>query len=132
VRLIDDSYNASPAAVQAMLASLAATPTRGRRVAVLGEMRELGSASATLHEDSGRAAARVADVLVAIGGPAAEGLAVGARVAGLPAANVHRFADSASAAAAIATIVAPGDLVLVKGSRGTRTDLVVDRLVEGG
>jgi UDP-N-acetylmuramoyl-tripeptide--D-alanyl-D-alanine ligase len=131
VRVVDDSYNASPDAVLAMLAALSRTPTPGRRVAVLGEMLELGAASHSLHEDCGRAAARAGvQELVVIGGPDADGLVDGAREGGLPPARVHRFADSATAADAISAIVAPGDLVLVKASRGTRADVVVDRLMK--
>jgi UDP-N-acetylmuramoyl-tripeptide--D-alanyl-D-alanine ligase len=130
-RLVDDSYNASPAALAAMLQALAATATGGRRIAVIGEMLELGEGSHALHAACGRAAAEAGvDDLVVIGGPAADGLVDGAREAGLPADRIHRFADSASAAAAVATLVGAGDLVLVKGSRGTRTDLVSDRLRE--
>jgi UDP-N-acetylmuramoyl-tripeptide--D-alanyl-D-alanine ligase len=128
-RLVDDSYNASPAAVQAMLRALQATPASGRRIAVLGEMLELGDAAYTLHEACGRAAAAAGvDALVVIGGSAASGLAHGAAAAGLDAARIHRFDTSAEAADAMPALIGPGDLVLVKGSRGTRTDLVVDRL----
>lgn len=127
-RLVDDSYNASPAAATRALESLAATPTT-RRVAVLGEMRELGDLALALHTDCGRAAvAAHVDELVVVGGPAADGLADGARAAGLAAERIHRFAESAQAANAIDAIVRPGDLVLVKGSRGTRTDIIADRL----
>jgi len=58
VRVVDDSYNASPAAVMAMLQALASTKVEGRRIAVLGEMLELGEAALDLHESCGRAAAR--------------------------------------------------------------------------
>ncbi|MCC7043218.1 MAG: UDP-N-acetylmuramoyl-tripeptide--D-alanyl-D-alanine ligase [Acidobacteria bacterium] len=129
-RVIDDSYNASPAALDAALSALAATPSRGRRVAVVGEMLELGASASPLHEACGRSAAKAGvQVLVAIGGEAADALVRGAVDAGLPVAGVHRFADSASAAKAIGQLVTDGDLVLVKGSRGTRTDLVVDQLM---
>jgi UDP-N-acetylmuramoyl-tripeptide--D-alanyl-D-alanine ligase len=129
VRLVDDSYNASPAAMQAMLAALAATPTHGRRVAVLGEMLELGDDARSLHRDCGRAAARAhVDELIVVGGPAAEGLVEGASAEGLTASQIHRYADSASAADNVARLVIAGDLVLVKGSRGTRTDIIADRL----
>jgi UDP-N-acetylmuramoyl-tripeptide--D-alanyl-D-alanine ligase len=131
-RLVDDSYNASPAAVRMMLDALAATATSGRRVAVLGEMLELGASAVALHEASGRDAARVrVDELVVVGGPAADGLVRGAVDAGLSASHIHRFADSASAADAVRRLIGPGDLVLVKGSRGTRTDIIADRLKEG-
>lgn len=127
-RLVDDSYNASPAAVLRALEALAATPAT-RRVAVLGEMRELGALAMSLHVDCGAAAAAAGvDELIVIGGIAAEGLVEGAVRAGLPAARIHRFADSAAAADVVPGLVRPGDLVLVKGSRGTRTDIVADRL----
>jgi UDP-N-acetylmuramoyl-tripeptide--D-alanyl-D-alanine ligase len=132
VRIVDDSYNASPAAVAAMLAALAATPAAGRRIAVLGEMLELGDASRDLHEACGRAAAEAGvHTLVAIGGPVADGFAAGAIAAGLPGSRIFRYTDSASAAEPVARLVGADDLVLVKGSRGTRTDIVADRLVEG-
>jgi UDP-N-acetylmuramoyl-tripeptide--D-alanyl-D-alanine ligase len=98
-------------------------------VAVLGEMLELGEASRALHAECGRAAARAhIDELVVVGGPPAEGLVDGAVTGGLPAAHIHRYADSASAADDVARLVTTGDLVLVKGSRGTRTDIIADRL----
>jgi UDP-N-acetylmuramoyl-tripeptide--D-alanyl-D-alanine ligase len=130
-RLVDDSYNASPAAVQAMLAALAATPTAGRRIAVLGEMLELGASSHALHVTCGRAAmAAGVDELIVIGGAPADGLVEGAIAAGFAGDRLHRFADSATAAPIVADLLRPGDLVLVKGSRGTRTDIVADRLLE--
>jgi UDP-N-acetylmuramoyl-tripeptide--D-alanyl-D-alanine ligase len=132
-RVVDDSYNASPSAVQAMLQALAATPQSGRRVAVLGEMQELGTEARALHERCGRAAAEAGvEELVVIGGVVADGLASGAIQAGLRGAHVHRYYDSASAAARVPALIRPGDLVLVKGSRSTRTDLVADALVGAG
>jgi UDP-N-acetylmuramoyl-tripeptide--D-alanyl-D-alanine ligase len=132
-RVVDDSYNASPAAMRAMLAALAVTPTTGRRIAVLGEMLELGASAHALHAECGRAAASAGvDELVVVGGAAADGFVAGARAGGLPAERIHRFADSASAAPFVPPLVGPDDLVLVKGSRGTRTDLIVDRLMEAG
>lgn len=127
-RVVDDSYNASPAALLRAFEALAATPAT-RRVAMLGEMRELGDLAATLHVACGRAAvAAGVDELVVVGGPIADGLAKGARASGLAPERIHRFADSASAADAAASIVRAGDLVLVKGSRGTRMDIIADRL----
>jgi len=129
--LVNDSYNASPAAVRSMLDALGATPVAGRRIAVLGEMLELGEAARALHESCGQAAvaAKVTE-LFAIGGPAADGYVDGAVAAGLARQRIHRFPDSAAAADAIVALVQPGDLVLVKGSRGIRTDLVADRLLQ--
>jgi UDP-N-acetylmuramoyl-tripeptide--D-alanyl-D-alanine ligase len=68
------------------------------------------------------------DVLLTIGGASAAALAEAAVAAGLPRDRVRHFATSEEAAAAAAAVVKGGDLVLVKGSRGVRTDLVVDRL----
>jgi UDP-N-acetylmuramoyl-tripeptide--D-alanyl-D-alanine ligase len=131
-RVVDDSYNASPAATQAMLQALGATHTAGRRVAVLGEMLELGDSARSLHEACGRAAAAIGvDELVAVGGPNADGFVEGAVAHGLARGRTHRFQDSQSAAARIGALVHAGDLVLIKGSRDARMDVVVDRLKEG-
>lgn len=128
-RLVDDSYNASPAAMRHALASLAATPA-SRRVAVLGEMRELGALSASLHRDIGAAAAAAGVArLFAIGGDDARAMADAAVAAGI---DAEWFATSAAAAEAVPSRIAAGDLVLVKGSHGTRTDIVADRLKERG
>ncbi|MEO8480706.1 MAG: UDP-N-acetylmuramoyl-tripeptide--D-alanyl-D-alanine ligase [Acidobacteriota bacterium] len=130
-RVVDDSYNASPAAVLAAIATLAATQVDGRRIFVLGDMLELGGQSQTLHRACGEAAADAGiDLLITIGGADADAAARGAIERGLSPDRVHRFADSVSAAPAVAALVRPGDLVVIKGSRGTRTDLVADRLRE--
>jgi UDP-N-acetylmuramoyl-tripeptide--D-alanyl-D-alanine ligase len=130
-RVVDDSYNASPMAVVAALAALAVTPASGRRLAVLGEMLELGGQSRALHARCGAAAVTAGvEALVVVGGPDADGLVDGALSAGMPAVQIHRFADSTAAAPFVAELVEPGDLVLVKGSRATRTDIVADALVE--
>ncbi len=128
-RLVDDSYNASPEAVNVMLSTLSVTRVTGRRIAVLGEMRELGDDARAWHADCGRAAARAGvDLLVAIGGSVADGFVDGAREAGLSPERIMRFDDSLSAAEPVAALLQSGDLVLDKGSRGTRTDIVADRL----
>jgi UDP-N-acetylmuramoyl-tripeptide--D-alanyl-D-alanine ligase len=130
IRVIDDSYNASPAAVDAMLAALAATPAAGRRVAMIGEMRELGDAAFALHVACGRAAARAkVDLLVVVGGADANGLVEGAEDGGLDASRIHRYDTSTHAADRIEALLQPRDMVLVKGSRGTRMDVVADRLL---
>ncbi|OFW35486.1 MAG: hypothetical protein A3F70_16035 [Acidobacteria bacterium RIFCSPLOWO2_12_FULL_67_14] len=130
VVLIDDSYNSSPDALRRALDVVAGTRGASRRVAVLGEMLELGAQSLALHEASGRrAAAARLDRLATIGGEAARRLAAAAVEAGMPEAAVSHFPDSAAASGEVAATIRPGDLVLVKGSRGTRTDLVSDRLM---
>jgi UDP-N-acetylmuramoyl-tripeptide--D-alanyl-D-alanine ligase len=126
--VIDDSYNANPTATQGALDVLRTSRTPGRRVAVLGEMLELGERSTILHEAVGRAAAGRVDLLVTVGGAPARALAEGAIAAGLARPNVQYFQTSDEAAASTASLVRAGDLVLVKGSRGVQTDKVVDRL----
>jgi UDP-N-acetylmuramoyl-tripeptide--D-alanyl-D-alanine ligase len=127
ITVIDDSYNANPAATKRAVGVLAAAQAP-RRVAILGEMLELGDHSLALHEDVGRAvaAARI-DQLLTIGGAAARALADSAERAGMTARVRHYPTSDEAADAAVATI-ADEDLVLVKGSRGVRTDRVVERL----
>jgi UDP-N-acetylmuramoyl-tripeptide--D-alanyl-D-alanine ligase len=128
VTLIDDSYNANPTATRLALDVLRGGSVR-RRVAVLGEMLELGDRAVALHQDVGRAAA-AADLglLLTVGGPAAAAMADAAVAAGLGAERVRYAATSDEAAEALTRLVRPGDLVLVKGSRGVRTDRIVERL----
>ncbi len=133
VIVIDDSYNSSPAALRKALDVLAHDGGGHRRIAVLGEMLELGGHAERLHRECGTAAAGAGlALLVAVGGRAARAIADGAREAGMPAAAVHYMEGSVAAAAFVAEVVRPGDLVLVKGSRGIRTDVIVDRILGGG
>jgi UDP-N-acetylmuramoyl-tripeptide--D-alanyl-D-alanine ligase len=128
VTVIDDSYNSSPSALQRSL-DVVARSWGARRIAVIGEMLELGELSLPLHEECGRAAARSKLArLVTIGGEPARALGEAAIAAGMPRASVVHYASSTDAAGAIAAGLTAGDVVLVKGSRGTRTDLVVERL----
>jgi UDP-N-acetylmuramoyl-tripeptide--D-alanyl-D-alanine ligase len=127
--LIDDSYNSSPAALLRALEVVASESRVARKVAVLGEMLELGDRSIDLHRQAGRAAAKSGlRLLFAIGGEAARALAEAAVEAGMPAAAVKYVTRSERAIAEVASEIRAGDLVLVKGSRGTRTDLVADRI----
>jgi len=129
ITIIDDSYNANPTATRRAIEVLTRSASAGRRIAVLGEMLELGDRASDLHASVGRAAAAAnVDVLLAVGGAPAAALAAAAVAAGLSKDAVRYFATSAEAAEAAVATVKTGDLVLVKGSRGVRTDLVVDRL----
>jgi UDP-N-acetylmuramyl pentapeptide synthase len=121
--IIDDSYNASPAAVEEALATLKAFPTTGRRIAVLGDMLELGRYSVIEHERVSTLAGASADVVVAVGIRArAFANAVGK-------AEVLLFDNAHAAAAALAGYVQEGDVVLVKGSQSIRTERVVKALL---
>jgi len=129
--LVDDSYNSSPAALKRALDVIANEPRAVRKVAVLGEMLELGAFSAELHRNAGRAAAAAGlNALFVVGGVPARELGDAAIAAGMAPAAVTYFDQSAAAASAIAAAVRSGDVVLVKGSRGTRTDIIADRIVE--
>jgi UDP-N-acetylmuramoyl-tripeptide--D-alanyl-D-alanine ligase len=129
VTLIDDSYNSSPAALKRSLETVRNATGSARKVAVLGEMLELGDHAVRLHEECGWAAAQSGlDLLVAVGGPPAVRLADAARTAGMPPSAVVHVATSAEAADLAQKKIRAGDLVLVKGSRGIGTDLVVERL----
>jgi UDP-N-acetylmuramoyl-tripeptide--D-alanyl-D-alanine ligase len=129
ITLIDDSYNSSPAALKRALETVLAATGSARKAAVLGEMLELGAHSVALHEECGAVAARSGlDLLITVGGEPARALAAGAIHAGLAPAAVVCVATSEEAAAAALRRIRPGDLVLVKGSRGIGTDLVVERL----
>jgi len=131
VMLVDDSYNSSPSALKRALDVIAKEPRATRKVAVLGEMLELGAFSADLHMDAGRTAAAAGlDALFVVGGEPARTLAKGAIAAGMSPDSVTFFEQSAAAAPAIAAALRTGDVVLVKGSRGTRTDVIADRIAE--
>jgi len=96
---------------------------------VLGEMLELGDHSIRLHEQCGRAAGEASlDLLIAVGGDAASHLATAARSAGMAETAVVYARTSEEAADIALEKIRPGDLVLVKGSHGIHTDVVVDRL----
>jgi UDP-N-acetylmuramoyl-tripeptide--D-alanyl-D-alanine ligase len=127
LRILDDTYNANPTSVGAALATLAAAADAPRRVVVLGDMLELVAISESAHREMGRAVA---------GSGAAEFIGVGrwaqvavdaARQAGL--AESHHVSTFEDTVALLLKRLAPGDAVLVKGSRGMRMERVVDALV---
>ena len=130
VVVVDDSYNASPLALETALAIMSTDTRPGRRIAVLGEMLELGDRAFELHCGVGRAAAAAGlDLLVTVGGGTARALGTAAAAAGLSADAVFHCETSDEAAERVLKLIQDHDLVLVKGSRRVRTDLVVSRLV---
>jgi UDP-N-acetylmuramoyl-tripeptide--D-alanyl-D-alanine ligase len=128
-RILDDTYNAAPDSMAAALDLLASLP--GRRIAVLGEMLELGELSDDAHRKVGAHAAQAAQLLVAVG-PFGALYANGARDAGMNAANIIEARDRAAAITALERNLRPGDVVLVKASRGAELDLLVDELRQLG
>lgn len=123
--LIDDSYNASPGSVTAALDLLAGLP--GRRVAVLGEMLELGEAHDAGHLAVGEAAGRTVELLIVVGAGAGE-IVAGARAAGLDPTRIHHVADADDALEALRPRLRDDDVVLIKASRGIGLDRIVDQL----
>src|SRR5215471_9078480 len=125
VQFLDDSYNANPDSMKAALRTLVELDTEGKRIAVLGEMRELGAESERGHRDIGETAATLGiNQLITIG-DTAELIAEGARTAGLD--KVSSVRSTAEAARLLGEIVEPGDLVLIKGSRAARTEQVIEQ-----
>jgi UDP-N-acetylmuramoyl-tripeptide--D-alanyl-D-alanine ligase len=122
VTLIDDCYNANPMSMRAALDDLAQTAGEARTVAVLGDMLELGQDEREFHRQIGEHADTLdVDVLVTVG-PLA--VAIGERFEG----EVYPVADAGEAAALVPELLAPGDVVLVKGSRGVGLELVTEAL----
>jgi UDP-N-acetylmuramoyl-tripeptide--D-alanyl-D-alanine ligase len=128
--LINDSYNSSPAALHAMIKVLAATPEYRRRILAAGEMRELGASSPQLHREAGSFAAKTGkiDWIVGVEGDAAQ-IVEGAVAGGLSKAQTKFFASSEQAAEFLSDLVEPGDLLLVKGSRGVKMERIVEALL---
>lgn len=133
VIVYDDSYNANPSALEMALDVIAGDRRPRRRVAFLGEMLELGAAAIDLHRAVAPAVVRAGvERLVTVGGDAARALGDAAVGEGLPAGNVTHVPTSDRAADLVPDVVRAGDLVFVKGSRGTRMERVVDRLRGAG
>lgn len=120
ISVLDDTYNANPASVLAALRTLVELPRRGRAVVVLGDMLELGEAEEALHAEVGEAAARLGVEVVVAVGPRSRSTAEAARGNGVE--SVHVVSDAEEAARLLPTLIRPGDVVLVKGSRGMRME----------
>src|SRR6266403_2944309 len=124
VQFIDDSYNANPDSMKAALRTLVELDADGKRIAVLGEMRELGSESERGHREVGETAATFGiDQLITIG-DMGELIAQAARAAGLKKASPVR--STSEAAELLGEIAEPGDLILVKGRRSACTEQVIE------
>lgn len=129
VQFIDDSYNANPDSMKAALRTLVELEADGKRIAVLGEMGELGAESAAGHREVGEKAATLGvDHLIAIG-DGGKILVEGAQKAGLAKSVV--VTSTREAAQLLEKIARPGDLVLIKGSRAARTENVLEQFAAG-
>jgi UDP-N-acetylmuramoyl-tripeptide--D-alanyl-D-alanine ligase len=134
VTVLDDCYNANPASMRAALATLAAQETRGRRIAVLGDMLELGSESGRLHAEIGHYLVEMGVDELFTFGDASRQINQAARGKGLPKRSAHHYAGTAAAngfdlmMADLSGLLMPGDTLLVKGSRGMRLERVCENL----
>jgi UDP-N-acetylmuramoyl-tripeptide--D-alanyl-D-alanine ligase len=128
--LINDSYNSSPAALQAMINLLGATPGYQRRILAAGEMRELGPSSAKLHREAGEHATKTGkiDYVIGVQGDA-EQIVEGAVAAGTPREQTKFFPTPVEAAEFLVGFVQPDDLLLVKGSRSVKMERMVEALL---
>jgi len=126
--IIDDTYNASPAATEAALDSLALTKPRGRAIAVLGDMLELGRVSVEEHRKVGAKVAKVCNLLIVVGVRARD-IAMGALDNGMRDENILQFEDSQKAGKELERIVAEGDAILIKGSQSMRMERAVEEIM---
>jgi UDP-N-acetylmuramoyl-tripeptide--D-alanyl-D-alanine ligase len=130
--ILDDSYNASPSAVQEALSSLQLihnVQPQSRRVAALGDMLELGRYSSQEHERIGTEAAKKCDVLVAVG-IRSRATADAAKEAGMSDTAVHTFDTSKEAAQFLRSFVQEGDVILIKGSQSIRMERIAEELLQ--
>ena len=126
--IIDDSYNSSPDAAQAALSVMKSLDVSGSKIAVLGDMMELGKFSAQEHRRIGKEVFGSVDRLVTVG-QRSRASAEEAISAGMPGEMVRSFDSSEEAATHLASIVKSGDIILVKGSQSVRTERIVAALL---
>ena len=122
--LVDDSYNANPLSVAEALGAVRELKGTGRALVVLGDMLELGAGAADWHRKIGALLAETGTDEVFLKGDFAPETAAGAREGGMAAARIHEFSDPEEAAGLILSVAAPGDWILVKGSRRMKMDAV--------
>jgi len=127
IKLIDDSYNSNPAALEIALKDLAELPGN-RKIAILGDMLELGENKTEFHIQAGKKAAQLGlDLLITIGSLSLN-MAKGALASGMKHSHIFSYQDSGKAAEEIKSFLREGDVILVKGSRGIKTEKIVNEL----
>jgi UDP-N-acetylmuramoyl-tripeptide--D-alanyl-D-alanine ligase len=125
--IYDDSYNSNPYALSRALLLLQQAEVSGRRIAVIGDMLELGDRELEYHYEAGREIPSDVDFVVAVG-RRSEALLDGARHAGFTAERLYHFENAESAGTFLESFIRPGDLVLIKASRGIGLDRIVTHL----
>lgn len=129
-KVIRDCYNASPASMKSGLEVLSLTQTKGRRVACLADMLELGGISDEAHKSVGRLVVDYGiDCLITVG-PDAHYIARGAEDAGMNPADIHEFDSNDALRERLADLLKKNDVILVKGSRGMRLEEIADAIAE--
>ena len=126
--ILDDTYNSSPVALHSALDALKDIKTKGRKIAALADMMELGKHSVEEHYEAGKDAAESADILITVGVRSRK-MAEGALDGGMGDLNIFQFDDSIEAGAALQNMLKEGDIVLVKGSQSTRMERVVEEVM---
>jgi UDP-N-acetylmuramyl pentapeptide synthase len=126
--ILDDTYNSSPAATEMALQTLGEVKYAKRKIAVIGDMLELGRFSSDEHEKVGKHAAQVATHLVTIG-VRAQKVAEGALENGLSEKNIFQYDDVARAGRELQSFLEPGDVVLIKASQGIRAERIVEEIM---
>lgn len=124
--ILDDCYNANPTSMYAALDTLRTMPGK-RKIAVLGDMLEIGKYAMQAHEKIGAIAAKVLDQLVVVG-PRAKFIGQGARAGGMPKRNVQEFENAEEAKGVVLELLRKGDMVLIKGSHAMQLDKVVEEI----
>lgn len=127
--IIDDTYNSSPAAATAALDTLTLIQPYGRRIAVLGDMMELGRHSVEEHRKVGAHVAKTADFLITVGFRARD-IAQGALDAGMAESNILQHEDSGKAGKELELMLKAGDCALIKGSQSTRMERAVEEVMQ--
>jgi len=126
--VVDDTYNSSPIALSYALKTLAGLKTKGRKIAVLGDMLELGKFSSEEHEKMGLEASKSVNILITVG-LRSKRIAESAQMAGLSKENIFEFDSSITAGEFLKEKIGNGDIILVKGSQSMRMEKVVEKIM---
>ncbi|MFA7285257.1 MAG: UDP-N-acetylmuramoyl-tripeptide--D-alanyl-D-alanine ligase [Candidatus Paceibacterota bacterium] len=127
--IIDDTYNSSPFAVESALKTLSSIDSSPRKIAVLGDMLELGRHTEEAHNHIGKIAKETIDILVVVG-PRAQSIKTGALASGMKEENIFEFPTAILAGEFLKTFIKRGDIILIKGSQGVRMERTVEKILK--